>query len=596
MLAGRSGEGSVAPSKTYAGLRILGLALLGVLSVSLAIWITFPRMTAVEHLSGGRSGPVDMPWFFAGITNGNRLEVTMPVNWLTPRRWQVIPDDRLTALGIDGQAVPLDRVPPAQLSDWRHGFVIDLSPWLASGTRQLEFTVDNTAWFGHLTLQPRAGWRVPLLAASLLPWLLALARLFRLGRGQTAVLAGSLLLLAGYWAATPWTERVYDVKRHGETGHLGYIEYVARSGSLPRPDQGWEYFQPPLYYAGGALVKRGADWLGLPDTEALRAYTLGLWLVFLAASAATLKLALRRSGGAVLLATAALALWPSGIIDGLRISNDIPLYAAAAVATYFMLRWWRGGRPRHLYGMALAVALALLSKSSAGAVLAAAALLVALRLLRHGRWRQWRPWAQALGAGAVMAAGVVLSLARGVWYWWHGQVASWLIASIGTLDDNLRVPNTLRQFIPLDIPTFLTSPWVTSRDDATGRANFWNFLLRSSLTGEFDFDGRLQRLVAWGWGALLLALLVLLLARAGRLRWKPAALWRELPWVVLSLLWLASVLAVRATYAFSCQADFRFIVPVLVPFLVATVRNGMVARWMLGLIGAGSVLFFATLQ
>lgn len=592
MLAAYRGKAGVANTKSFAGLRILGLALLGVLTISSALWASYPRMTAVEHLTGGRNGPVDMPWFFAGISNGNRLEVDMPVNWLTPRTWQVIPDDRLTAMSIDGKPVPLERIPPEKLSDWRHGFVIDLSPWLSSGVHHLEFTVDNTAWFGHLTLQARQGWRVWLLAASLLPWLLALCRLFRLGPGQTAILGASLLALCAYWSVTPWSERVYDVKRHGETGHLGYIEYVTEHGSLPRPDQGWEYFQPPLYYAGGAAVKRWADWLGLADTEALRAYALGLWLIFLTASAATLRLALRRSGGAVLLATAVLALWPAGVIHGLRISNDIALYAAAAVATYCMLRWWRGGRPRHLYGMALAVALALLCKSSASAVLAAAGLLIALRLLRRGRWRRWRPWGQALGAGAIMLAGVVLSLARGVWYWLHGQVASWLIGSIGTLDADLRVPNGLRAYIPLDIPVFLTSPWVDSRDDATGRGNFWNYLLRSALSAEFQFDGQRQRVIAFFWGALLLALLILLLARMGRLRWNPGALWRELPWVALSLLWLASVLSVRYAYPFSCQGDFRFILPVLVPFIIAGVRQGVVARLMLGLIAAGSAVFF----
>src|ERR1700757_3040514 len=132
MLATYRGKAGVANTKSFAGLRILGLALLGVLTVSFALWVSYPRLTAVEHLSGGRSGPVDMPWSFGEISNGNRLEVDMPVNWLTRRPWKVIPDDRLTAMSIDGRPVALDHIPPEKLSDWRRGFVIDLSPWLSS--------------------------------------------------------------------------------------------------------------------------------------------------------------------------------------------------------------------------------------------------------------------------------------------------------------------------------------------------------------------------------------------------------------------------------------------------------------------------------
>jgi len=571
------------------------LALSSLLCLSLALWLVFPRQMATQQLAHGYTSPVTMPWVFGEVSNGNRLIVQLPLHWFSPRRWNIIPDDRLTALSVNGHAVPLDGVRPGGLSDWRRGFDIDLSPWLHSGDNQLEFTVDNYFLDGGILLRPLPGWLTPLLAASLLPWLLALAFLFRLRRAQTLILGGALLVLACYWGETSWMTRNYDVLRYDGSGHLGYVGYVAHHLKLPPLNQGWEYFQPPLYYVIGAALWRWVEWLGLPPAEALQGLALAFWLTFLAASAATLRIGLRRSPGALLLATAALALWPSGIIHGLRLGNDPPFYAAAAVATWFMLRWWRGGRRRHLYGMAIAVALALLCKSSASAVFAAAALLVGLRLLRHGRWRRPRPWMDAAGAGAVMAAGAALSLARGVWYWWHGQAASWLIASIGTLDDSLRVPRGLRYLIPLDIPVFLTSPWVDSRDDATGRTNFWNFLLRSSLSGEFQFDGQLQRIIAWGWGGLLLGLLFLLLARLRGLRWAPAPLWREVPWIVLSLLWLASILSVRIIYPFSCQADFRFIVPLLVPFIIACVRNGAAARAMLALLAAGSAVFFVSL-
>ena len=582
--------------KPLSGAGTIVLAFVGLLTISLALGLVYPRLTAIQHLASGRGGgAVAMPWLFSEISNGNRLSVSMPVNWLTPRRWHITPDDRLTGLSINGQAVPLEGVPAASLSDWRYGFDMDLSPWLHRGANQLDFVVDNYAWNGSLALDPVPGWRSLLLAAALLPWALALARAFRLRRWQTVLLGVALLVLCCYWAATPWTWRNYDVKRFGESGHLGYVEYLATHLALPLPGQGWEYSQPPLYYIGGALVWRWAQWLVLPEAPALQAFALALWLVFLAASMATLRLALRRRPLVLGVATAALVLWPAGIIHGLRIGNDPPLYAAAAVATWYMFRWWRGGRRRHLLAMAACIALALLCKGTALALPAAAVTLIALRLLRAGGWRRTRRWIDAGAATALMTAGLLLSFGRNFYYWSHGQLSNWLIGNIGNLDANLRVPNQFRYFLPLDIPVFLSTPWLDTRDDATGRANFWNFLLRSALTGEFSFAGALHRVIAIIWGVVLLWLIALLLVRAAALRWSAPTLWREAPWILLGLLWLASVLAARIAHPFSCQSDFRFILPALLPFIIACARAGRLAQALLLGMALSSVLFFTTL-
>ena len=112
---------------------------------------------------------------------GNRLHVHVRGNAFTPRRWRIIPDDRLTSLTINGLRVPLDRVPAEGLTDWEHGFEIDLSGWL-HGDDELTFTLDNRGGPGGLTLRPVVGWRSALLALGMLPWLLAMAQIVRLRR------------------------------------------------------------------------------------------------------------------------------------------------------------------------------------------------------------------------------------------------------------------------------------------------------------------------------------------------------------------------------------------------------------------------------
>jgi hypothetical protein len=584
------------PIKLPPAATTFALALAGLLGVSLSLWLVYPRISGVEHLAGGaRSGPVTLPWSFTEVGDGNRLDLALRVTWATPRRWHIVADDHLTSLRINGQPVPLEDVPPAALSDWQNGFDLDLGRWLHSGDNRIQLAVDNQDGPGGITLRPLPGWRNLLFVAGLLPWLVALARIFRLRAFQTALLGGAIGVLCCYWAATPWFQRAYDVKRLGEGGHIDYVIYVAEHASLPPPDEGWQYYQPPLYYVGGALTWRWAKWLSLPGPETLQAYSLALWLVFLTASVATLKLTLRRSPWALGLATAALALWPSSVLNAPRIGNDAALYAAAAVSTWFLVRWWRGGRSVHLAGASLSIAAAFLCKNTAIVLLAAAGTLILVHMLRRARWRKRRPWIEVSAAIAVMLAGFALTTSRNVPYWRHGTFASLLVCNIGGLDANLRVPNDLGSYIPLDAATFLANPWISSRDDTTGRKNFWNYLLRSSLTGEFAFDGAARQAVAILWGALVLWLVVLLLLR---LRWaRPSltALWREAPWAAVSLFWIASIVSSRVTYPFSCMADFRYILPALVPFVWACARGGRLSRVLLAVTALSSAAFFVTL-
>jgi len=574
---------------------VLALALGGFVSISLALLLFFPQLTATQHLAGGREGGVELPWHFGEVAKGNRLDVRIPFTIFAPRRWTIIPDDRLVSITVDGRPVPLDDVRPGGLTDWDKGFEMDLSPWLHSGDNEVEFTVDNSGGRGGLRLRPLLGWRVVPLTAAFLPWLFGLGVVFRLRRPVVGVLCAALLVLTIYWAATPWIVRSYDVAYRGDGGHFDYVVYVAEHWTLPPSDRGWEFYQPPLYYVGGALALRWARRLGLSELDTLQAYSLSLWLVFLTASAATFQRALGRSKWRTLLATAGLAFWPSSIIHSVRVGNDAALYATAAISTWFMYRWWRSGRRLHLVGMALAVAAALLSKSSAAALVVAAGALLVLRLLRKRHWRHLRRWGDSALAGAIVTIGAVLSVGRNVWLRLHGRVSSWLVGTVGALDANLRVPNTWRYYVPLDVPVFLSSPWVDSRADATGRTNFWNYLLRSAFTGEFKFEGELRADTSIFWGAALLCLLLLLALRLHPLRVRKTVLWREAPWIMLAVAWVASLLVSRAVYPYSCQGDFRFIVPVLVPFILACVRRGRLAQALLSVIVLTSAAFFATL-
>lgn len=585
--------------------RPLGIALMlltGLLSISLSMWLILPHLTATEYLTDGATGPANPPWTIYKPGIGNHLELDLQPGPLTPLRWSVTYRGQLREVRINGEKLPATLLPLATPENgfWQ-SLVLTFRGW-RPGSNHIEFFLDvpdvpdvvdgGYGPRGSLAFEPEMGWRSLLLGAGFLPWLLGLSALFRLRQSQVAILAIAIEICCVYWSATPWNVRGHDVLGIG--GHLDYVRFVADHLALPLPTQGSTYFHPPLYYIAGAAVWRWAEAFGVRAPAALQGMSLTFWLVFLVAAAGSLRLCLRRSPLVLLQATAALALWPSGIAHSVRIGNDVALYATAAVATWMLLRWHRSGRRDHLFGAAAMIDLAFLAKSNAFVLAAALAGLIGLRLLLRPRPRRAGLWFDGALALAIVGCGVALSLGNSLYYYWHGQLDHWLVGNAKDLPAELRVPVQLGNFLPWDMYRFLVTPWLDAYNVAGEHANFWNYLLRSALTSGFHFNTPTSRLVALAWGGLLLALLLLLLIPV-RKCWSIPALWRDAPLWLLGLLWPAGLLALRIMVPYSCSNDFRYILPVLVPFVVAAARKSLASRALLLAIAAGSSLFFLTL-
>jgi len=569
------------------------------LAVSAVLGLVWPKLSARAQFPGSANGAVEMPWQFHHTSLGNILNVDLDVGWLTTRAWQIIPDDDLHSITVNGRSVALSGVRPGGLGDYTYGFEIDLSDYLMDGHNEIVFLIDNHGGDGGLNLRPVLGpVRWSFIGLAFLPLLLGLARLFRLHFAQTIALGFALIVLCCYWAATPWGMRSHDV---GGGGHLEYVTYVATHHALPNPMQGWTFYHPPLYYIFGALAWTWAKWLSLPAPECVQALSVALWLVFLTASAGTLRLALRNRLGALFLATATVAFWPSGIIHALRIGNDTTLYATAAVATWFMVRWWLARRRYDLWGMSIAIALALLSKSNATVLLAAAGILVASAagslLIRRKSQRWRRPLVDLVIFSGVTGLGFALSFAVRLYYYLHGSINNWFISNVNSLGGSLRVPVDVKSFLPLDIPTFLTQPWLETGNDATGRSNFWNYLMRSSLSGEFQFPGKMHRVLAILMGVVLFALCVSALHRFAQSITKRQArtIHVQRPWLLLTFLWIASVAALRVKAPFACSNDFRYVLPVIVPATLYWSGCGPFTKILMAVMTLLSVVFFVAL-
>lgn len=563
----------------------------GCLLVFVGLWISSADITSSKGTVRGKTQSVELPWRFKHPSRNNLLTIKLEATALSPKVWQIIPDDQFKSIRIDGKPVSLDEIPREALTDYGKGFQLDLTEYLTPGSHTIKMRFNNRGGDGGLNFTPVPGpWRFLSVYFGLLTIVLVLGSLFSLKANQKWVLALALIPITFYWSVTPWDVRTHDVSGGG---HYDYIEYVATKKALPKPHEGWVFYHPPTYYVAGAVVWSFAKTTGLPVHQSLQFLSVFFWLVFLVSSLATLKIFLKNRPGARFIASFAIALWPVGILHSPAIGNDSALYASLGMGTWFLCRWWYSGRRRDLLWTALFASLAVLIKSNGIVLIAAGGILLLIRFLLVQPRRKVRALIDGIVFALITATGLLASLGVRIYYFLKGDSANWMISNVGNLHSGLRVPADIKAFIPLDIPTFLTQPYLSAWSDETGRGNFWIYLLRSSLTGEFSFTEPWLTKIAYFLGAVLMLLFLSLICGLPRLyRTGLRALYRHLPLLLLGLLWLLSLVVLRIQVPFSSSNDFRYILPILLPVVLFWTAQGVWPRWLLTVMAVGSAVFY----
>jgi hypothetical protein len=551
-----------------------------VLVVALAVLAhayTAPRFTGVEMREGsGAWKNVELPF---DASTGRQLEFRahFRARRFGARSIAIVPDDHFQSLSIDGVDVSLAGIPPGKLADWRYGFTLNIAPYVHEGDNVIVARVRNEGGPGGLDLHADAcEWQqiVELALGLAAMFALAAALLRRFGVAWPHVL--TVLVAIGvryaYLAVTPW-----DLRHHDGVQHLEYIEYLLAHHELPKPDQGYMFFQPPTYYVLSAL-----QWAALRAMGAsrelllwsLQVQSLALELGFALISIATARLFLRRVPPALL--AALVLLWPSSIVHAVRVGNDDLAYLFFAASFYFTSRWWVLGIRRDVLWASLFATLGVLTKVND--LVAFAVLLLAivgrLALLEHDRRiLEYLRRLSIATSGLVVA--VAASLGVALREWLAGRRQHLLASNANSNPVLLLVGDHAKNYLWLDLPTFLKQPFTSPWDDAGGRQWFWNYLLKTSLFGEFDYPNPWLRRLAVLISALLLAMIVQLLVGTAFVRRRQ---WLDgMPLLASALLWVASLASLRITAPRSCSNDFRYILPVILPCAYAYVRSEM--RW-----------------
>jgi len=190
-------------------------------------------------------------------------------------------------------------------------------------------------------------------------------------------------------------------------GHVDYIRYMASNWRTPVATEGWEMFQPPLYYFLSAIVYRlfGGE---SAEPGSLKAVQIMGMLSGIANACFTLfvlRKLFRRNYLIQLLGFSVVAFLPMCFYMNPLISNEIFSGSVISLAIYLLIRYGFEKRIKihHALIMGAGVGLALLSKYTASFVFLTAATVLIIRVLKNPATRRREMTALVIFLAVVFA-------------------------------------------------------------------------------------------------------------------------------------------------------------------------------------------------
>src|SRR5690606_17293072 len=95
-----------------------------------------------------------------------------------------------------------------------------------------------------------------------------------------------------------------------------------------------------------------------------------------------------------------------------------------------------------------------------------------------------------------------------------------------------------------------------------GRTNFWFYLFKTSMFGEFDFEKPILRKSASFLSGIFLLLVLLIIVGVYSAK---KDFFSYIPFLISLFLFAISMIAFRIDYPYSSSNDFRYIYPVIIP-------------------------------
>ena len=227
-----------------------------------------------------------------------------------------------------------------------------------------------------------------------------------------------LLLVSGLWLLLFWNNTRLLPFHAGFDAeeHLKYIDYIQKHWSLPLPTEGWEMYQPPLYYFIAAVILSFCK-LSINDpvsVDILRA--LGAFFGIAQCVLVFLTLRLLFPARTALIGLLIAALLPMHLYLAHYVTNEVLTATLATLTLYLCLRLLKNEAPRAgqfmLVGLALGATM--LTKATGILLLPIAIAAVFARLIRR----------RAPAAVSLRNLGLLLATCVAVCGWHYARI--WL--------------------------------------------------------------------------------------------------------------------------------------------------------------------------
>jgi len=606
--------------------------------VTFAITKSFPiQRYVILRDSRGNIMKTEIPFFEESSPHNRELSFACVGDYhLWSQNWvHIIPDDRLEYMKVNGKEISLSGIPISKLSDWEEGFHFNLSQHLKFGKNGIKIKVADQRGLAGLRIigsfkDPKRNLLVLMLLFPFFLLFFLVFRLFRFNKALSSILLLGLLVRLGYLAVTPYFMRSHDV-----LAHIDYIEFIANNLSLPRSNQGWVFYHPPLYYVLSAVIYQLAN-LGSIFPQfyiytAIQFFSLLISFAFTIISVLIFQQLVEQVAlisdektnsllynnqsqkimaerplnkeTLVFMISVMFIFWPSNIIHSVRIGNDCLLYLFYSLGLLFLIRWNQTESNRNFYLSVLFGLLALITKLNGIIVIALISVVLLYRLFNS---KNKFPYVKkAIIAGILCLVGLGINYRSEIAETFKGNYRYAVVRNAPYLNPALSVKNSISNYIYFDLKMFIIKPFTNCWIDEFGRQFYWHFLLKSCLFGEFGFSGKFSYIL--GVIISLLTLVLLIYIMVGMVIGGKSQL-RNHAIIILNFIGLlAASIFVRISVPVSSSGDFRYIMPALVSLcffaglaLVQYRRRRFVVLEYLGygltgLFVLSNILFFADL-
>ncbi|PIR49426.1 hypothetical protein COU79_04950 [Candidatus Peregrinibacteria bacterium CG10_big_fil_rev_8_21_14_0_10_54_7] len=498
------------------------------------------------------------------------LNLNVRMRWIRPSTLHLEVYDCLLGLSMNGEQMVQNRLTKCDLTD--DAPILQGTTMPRRGLNTLKITALNTT--GKRGVRFTVPQTDPLMLALNLVLLgviglniwkgIRKTPLWQKHQNLVWIFFGGMFLRGFYMLSTHIWERSYDWE-----GHWDYVLYVLQHWKIPLASEGWQYYQPPLYYFINALalspatlfhdeylLMRLAQVLSL--SMSIAALGAGIWI-------GTLLFRSEEKQKRLLFA-AGIAFFPGLVFHASRVSNDTLLLLISFLFFGFLYRWWMRGSERDLLIASVCAACGLLTKSSAlplAALLLFCAFTHELRMPGH--------WRDSL-RNFLLCFSILFALTG--WHYTLRFVVErniHIIGNIGTNNPELFIDTIeAKNFYTFRPIAVLLQPFNNSYTDRMGRRFFWEHLTKSSLAGEWELGEDLYTIIQF---LLMLMMLFAVFGIAGLMRTIRCQLRAGLPVLAAGAVLLGSMMALIIQKPVGGLQDFRYIPLLAVPVLYCILQG-----------------------